>query len=45
MLGWLIHQMKSEEIEEVTDEMLEELLERHSDVAVVICEFQKYKKI
>lgn len=37
VLGWLIHQMKSEEIEEVTDEMLEKLLEKHNDVAVVVC--------
>ncbi len=38
VLGWLIHQMKSDEIEEVTDQMLERLVEQHEHVAVVICE-------
>ena len=38
VLGWLIHQMKSDEIEEVTDEMLDKILDDHEKVAVVICE-------
>lgn len=39
VLGWLIHQMKSDEIEEVTDEMLEQILEKFDDVAVVVCKY------
>ncbi len=38
ILGWLIHQMKSDEIEEVTDEMLQKLIESFDKVAVVVCE-------
>ena len=37
VLGWLIHQMKSDEIEEVTDEMLEMLVEENPHVAVLFC--------
>ena len=37
VLGWLIHQMKHDEIEEVTDEMLEKLIEEHEHVAAVVC--------
>ena len=37
VLGWLIHQMKNDEIEEVTDEMLEKLVDNHEHVALVIC--------
>ena len=39
VLGWLLHQMKSDEIEQVTDEMLDKIVEEYSDVALVICEF------
>lgn len=39
VLGWLIHQMKNDQIEEVTDEMLEELVANHEHVAVVVCKF------
>ena len=38
VLGWLIHQKKSEEIEDVTDEMLNRLVDKHEHVAVVVCE-------
>ena len=30
--------MKSDEIEEVTDEMLRDIVEKHEHVAVVVCE-------
>ena len=41
VLGWLIHQMKSDEIEEVTLEMLEMLKETHPVVACVFCKFHQ----
>ena len=37
VLGWLIHQMKNDEIEEVTDEMLKMLVEDNPHVAVLFC--------
>ena len=37
VLGWLLHQQKSDEIEEVTDEMLDEILEEREHVAVLVC--------
>ena len=36
-LSWLIHQLKSDEIEEVTDEMLDQLIERHPYVTALFC--------
>jgi hypothetical protein len=36
-LNWLIHQLKSDEIEEVTDEMLDQLIDRHPFVAALFC--------
>merc|ERR1712020_277384 len=36
VLGWLLHQQKSDEIEEVTDEMLDEILEEREHVAVLV---------
>ena len=38
-MGWLIHQMKSDEIEEITDEMLLKIVEEHKHVAVIVCKF------
>ena len=38
VLGWLLHQEKSDEIEEVTDEMLNEILAEREHVAVLVCE-------
>ena len=37
VLGWLIHQMKTDEIEEVTDEMLKMLVDTNPHVAVIFC--------
>lgn len=37
VLGWLIHQMKHEEIEHVTDEMLDMLINDHQFVAALFC--------
>ena len=37
VLGWLIHQMKTAEIEEVTDEMLKILVHDHRHVAALFC--------
>ena len=37
VLGWLLHQQKSDEIEEVTDEMLDEILGEWEHVAVLVC--------
>jgi hypothetical protein len=37
VLGWLLHQMKTEEIEQVTDEMLEMLILEHQYVAALFC--------
>ncbi|ODM96284.1 putative protein disulfide-isomerase C1F5.02, partial [Orchesella cincta] len=34
-LNWLLHQLRSDEIEEVTDEMLDILIERHQFVAAL----------
>ncbi|XP_021959977.1 uncharacterized protein LOC110855885 isoform X3 [Folsomia candida] len=34
-LEWLLHQLKSDEIEEVTDEMLDQLIEHHPYVTVL----------
>jgi hypothetical protein len=39
VLGWLLHQLKSDEIEEITDEMLKNIIERKEHVAVVVCEW------
>lgn len=39
VLGWLIHQMKSDEIEEITDEMLVKIIEENKHVVVVVCEY------
>ena len=40
VLGWLIHQMKSDEIEEVTLEMLELLKETQPVVSCLFCKFR-----
>ena len=38
VLAWLIHQLESDEIEDVTDEMLDKLIKEESHVAVLFCE-------
>lgn len=37
VLAWLEHQTKSDEIEDVTDEMLDMLLSKMPNVAVLFC--------
>lgn len=39
VLKWLEHQMKSDEIEDVTDEMLDMLIDKLPNVAVLFCKF------
>jgi hypothetical protein len=38
VLEWLIKQVESDEIEDVTDEMLDMLIERSEFLAVLFCE-------
>lgn len=37
VLDWLIHQVESDEIEDVTDEMLDMLIKRSKHLAVLFC--------
>jgi hypothetical protein len=37
LLGWLIHQKKHSEIPEVTDEMMDRLIEKIEYLAVLFC--------
>lgn len=37
LLGWLLHQKKHSEIPEVTDEMVEKLIETSPYIAVLFC--------
>lgn len=37
VLEWLIHQVESDEIEDVTDEMLDMLIQRSKHLAVLFC--------
>lgn len=41
VLKWLEHQAKSDEIEDVTDEMLDLLIDKKQYVAVLFCEYFK----
>lgn len=41
VLGWLLHQMKHEEIEHVTDEMLDLLMAEHKYVSALFCKYFK----
>ena len=38
VLAWLEHQVKSDEIEDITDEMLDMLIDKMPHVAVLFCE-------
>jgi hypothetical protein len=38
VLAWLDHQVKSDEIEDITDEMLDMLIDKMPHVAVLFCE-------
>ena len=38
VLDWLVHQVEEDEIEEVTDEMLDRLIGRTEHLAVLFCE-------
>lgn len=37
VLDWLVEQMDSDEIEEVTDEILDSLIEKHKAILAVFC--------
>lgn len=39
VLSWLEHQMAHDEIEDVTDEMLDILIDKMHNVAVLFCKF------
>jgi hypothetical protein len=39
VLAWLTHQLESEEIEDVTDEMLDVLIGKMPNLAVLFCTF------
>ena len=39
VLAWLTHQVESDEIEDVTDEMLDMLIEKSPSLAAFFCEF------
>ena len=41
VLGWLLHQMKTDEIEEVTDEMIQMLIDDHAVVAAFFCKINR----
>lgn len=40
VLDWLVHQVEEDEIEEVTDEMLDRLIDRTEHLAVLFCELE-----
>ena len=42
VLDWLIHQVESDEIEDVTDEMLDMLIKRSKHLAVLFCNNKLY---
>lgn len=39
LLGWLIHQKRHSEIPEVTDEMMDKLIDTTPYLAVIFCEY------
>lgn len=39
LLGWLLHQKRHSEIPEITDEMMDRLLETTPFIAVIFCEY------
>lgn len=39
LLGWLIHQKRHSEIPEVTDEMMDKLIESAQYLAVIFCKY------
>lgn len=45
VLDWLIHQVESDEIEDVTDEMLDMLIKRSKHLAVLFCKPLKLLQI
>lgn len=42
VLQWLEHQDSNDEIEDVTDEMLDMLIDKMPHVAALFCKFPKY---
>lgn len=45
LLGWLIHQKKHSEIPEITDEMMDLLIESQKYLAVLFCKWNPYKHL
>ena len=41
VLDWLVSQVEGDEIEEVTDEMLDKLIEKAEHLAVLFCKYKK----
>ena len=41
VLAWLIEQLHSDEIEDVTDEMLDKLIKESNHLAVLFCEWRE----
>lgn len=39
LLGWLLHQTRHSEIPDITDEMMDQLIERTQYLAVLFCKF------
>ena len=44
VLEWLIHNVESDEIEDVTDEMLDTLIRKSTHLAVLFCRFFRFLK-
>lgn len=45
LLGWLIHQKKHSEIPDVTDEMMDRLIETTKYLAVLFCKIDGFSKM
>jgi len=44
VLEWLEHQQKNDEIEDITDEMLDMLIDKLPNLAVLFCKFTLYSE-
>jgi hypothetical protein len=44
ILSWLLNQLEKDEIEDVTDEMLDKLIKEGKSIAVLFCKYLKNKK-
>ena len=45
VLAWLIEQLHSDEIEDITDEMLDKLIRESNHLAVLFCEYGEKKNL